>query len=229
MIDSLFGSVRKIVYLALTSLFIITVVGMVILAPKLSAMHTDIARTEAIRAAYTQLLVHLLNIETGMRGYVLVGKEPYLEPFYSGQRGASASMERLKTYPRTTPQQSEFIDKLLPLAEDKLRFATDAVNIRRFNGDETAEQFVATDKGKVVMDQVRAMIAKFDTSEERRLHEMHDDADHLSQIVMFAFLLAALSFVSLLLLVFTSPSPPRPPTKFPFPWDFTVPPPGDAK
>jgi CHASE3 domain sensor protein len=43
---------------------------------------------------------HLLNAETGQRGFVLTGEEAYLEPYDRGRAGSLAAMNELSGSPR---------------------------------------------------------------------------------------------------------------------------------
>ena len=57
---------------------------------------------EAISSS-REILTLLIDMETGERGFLITGKEEFLEPYYRAQKKWNASLESLNNTLKTTP------------------------------------------------------------------------------------------------------------------------------
>ncbi len=60
------------------------------------SQRSAVSRTVAAQRANTQMLVAMLDQETGLRGLGLSGDEEFLEPYYSGRRHYIAALQDAK-------------------------------------------------------------------------------------------------------------------------------------
>ena len=86
--------------LTLTFAFVLLLAGALIGAALFNAsrMRETVAwntHTYKVLAEADQLLVHMLNIETGLRGFVAGGHDKFLEPVKTGEQGFQAAKEGL--------------------------------------------------------------------------------------------------------------------------------------
>jgi diguanylate cyclase (GGDEF)-like protein len=108
-------------------------------------------------AQTTDLLVALIDIETGLRGYLIAGDPIYLEPFYGGRDKAAnirADMPELDGW--TAPGNP---DQTLGALIAKRRGLFDhALEIAREKGPEAGQESLRDSEAKPVMDAMRRVI-----------------------------------------------------------------------
>ncbi|XYH93885.1 CHASE3 domain-containing protein [Sorangium sp. So ce1128] len=114
------------------------------------------------------VLAHLLDAETGQRGYILTGDVRYLEPYNEAQKTGSAELARLRELTADNPVQQQRLAALTPLVQAKLHELHESITIFEQEGHAAAVGFIVTDVGKQVMDRIRALLDAFQ-EEERTL------------------------------------------------------------
>lgn len=112
------------------------------------------------RNAVNRLLQHVLDAETGSRGYLLTGDPRYLEPYNAAVAEISQNLEHLATiYPPGTAD-SATLAQLTRNVQRKLAEMDLSVRMRK-QGNEDAWKFVLmTDVGKEHMDAIRGQAGK---------------------------------------------------------------------
>jgi CHASE3 domain sensor protein len=97
------------------------------------------------------------------------------------------------------------LQELRRLSAEKLRFSVQVVALRQAGREEEAAGLVAQGRGKIVMDEIRARIARIAASEEQRIATSTSEADsarrhsqRLTFILLagFAFLLFAAAWAN---------------------------------
>ncbi|MDB5753405.1 MAG: putative histidine kinase, classic [Ramlibacter sp.] len=117
----------------------------------------DYSRT---RNAVNRLLQHVLDAETGSRGYLLTGDPRYLEPYNAAVVEISQNLESLRaSYPEEATE-SATLAQLTRNVQRKLAEMDLSVRMRK-QGNEDAWKFVLmTDVGKEHMDAIRDQAGK---------------------------------------------------------------------
>jgi signal transduction histidine kinase len=112
------------------------------------------------RNAVSRLLQHVLDAETGSRGYLLTGDPRYLEPYNAAVSEISQNLDALRsTYPPGDPD-SQTLGQLTRNVQRKLAEMDMSVRMRK-QGNEDAWKFVLmTDVGKEHMDAIRDQASK---------------------------------------------------------------------
>jgi methyl-accepting chemotaxis protein len=108
------------------------------------------------------------DAETGQRGYVITGEARYLEPYQGAREVVDQKLKHLRALTADNPIQQQRLTTLEPLANSKFAELQETIDLRRTKGFGPAEQVVATDKGKNVMDSIRKLIGEM-TEEETAL------------------------------------------------------------
>src|SRR3546814_11008115 len=80
-----------------------------------------------------------LDAETGERGYVLTGRDPYLTPYQDAAAAVQAEMGRLNALTAGNPQHQARLQALRPLVKAKLEELAEVIRVRREKGSEAAE------------------------------------------------------------------------------------------
>jgi len=147
---------------------------------------------EIIRSAIT-LLSSAVDMETGMRGYLLTGKEPFLKPYRDGAFSSlneTRNLVSLLAKKYQTPgqtvifndQQHLLVEITKTLNNWKTIVAEPTINLRREVGDSKTlkdmSELVGEANGKQYFDQFRLLIQEFE-DEERRLMNLRVAATHI--------------------------------------------------
>ncbi len=128
-------------------------------------------RSYLVRQELEELLSALKDVETGERGFVLTGEESYLEPYDAGVSGVARHLALLEDSARGSPTRQQRLAALRPLIQEKLDHCQQVVELLRTKDLPSALAVVDMDKGKRVMDKIRAEVAA-GLGEEQRLLEL---------------------------------------------------------
>ena len=152
-----------------------------------------------------EMLSLVTDAETGPRGYVIMGREVFLEPYFAAISSTDGIVPHIKELRRLTlhnPRQQQRLDRLEPLVAEKLDFMKKVVELRRYAGFEAAKELIATDIGRLVMVQVRRELLEMRNYEGVLRQQSSDEASAQLQNTIYAMIIGLGSGISLLLLSF---------------------------
>lgn len=149
-----------------------------------------------------KMLLEMVNIETGLRGFVISGEEQFLEPFIQGQQGFNAAFEAAKKLTSDNSAQQARLDKLM--ANHK-QFMVVASSLRTMRRDVTAGQGSLEDlhkefgagKDKAAMDAFRAGVAEFYKAEADLLVTRSASLDATASVTTNTLVLGGLGLLVL--------------------------------
>ena len=120
----------------------------------------DIAEASRTRGSLNRVLQHVLDAETGSRGYLLTGDPRYLEPYNAAVAGIGEQLDALRSV--YAPNEEEFGTLALLTRNVQRKLAEMDLSVRmRKQGNEDAWKFVLmTDVGKEHMDAIREQATK---------------------------------------------------------------------
>ena len=128
------------------------------------------------------MLSTLQDAETGQRGYLLTGVESYLEPFKNANQKIHIVLDDLRTLTADNPRQQEELDRIGPLVHEKFNELIKTISLLKTEGLDIALALVQTDRGKIVMDQIRSHIANMEAEENALLAKRKDYALRLADL-----------------------------------------------
>jgi len=180
--------VRAVAYPVLLMLLVIA-----LFLFQLSSVITTTQRVEHSNIAITQasiVLKLLVDMETGLRGYLLTDNALFLEPYQQAQAAFDTEFQILQTLASDNPSQGEKLDALYANVVEWEQFATSAleagVNSDRTDG--TAAQLV----GKERMDTIRNLLTAFTDTEETLRNERIHTTQETSQFVIASVIVGGL-------------------------------------
>ncbi|NDV19276.1 chemotaxis protein [Pseudodesulfovibrio sp. JC047] len=147
------------------------------------------------------ILASAINMETGMRGYLLAGQEKFLDPYTAGSKEFDAKIAELKKYVSDNSDQVARLEHMLTtLSEWRKNVITPAIQLRRNIGDAKNMDDMATlvgeAHGKVYFDQFRKLMADF-SAEENGLMTIRQEANkatvNATNVLIIACLAIALA------------------------------------
>jgi PAS domain S-box-containing protein len=142
------------------------------------------------------LLSELKDAETGQRGYLLVGDELFLEPYFTVLDKISTHLEKLHQFTFVNANQKH-LETLIPLVNAKMTEMARVIELKRHHDEAGVLAAVHSGHGKQLMDLIRAEISSITGLENNALGQ-HIAGFQLSMRYMFYIICAA----SLLLLLF---------------------------
>ncbi|MCX7285555.1 MAG: CHASE3 domain-containing protein [Novosphingobium sp.] len=126
----------------------------------------EIRRTHAVLTTLDDVLAAVLDAETGQRGYLLTGRETYLEPYAAGLARAEGKLRKLDMLTRANPNQRENFAGLQDRVGARLRILAEVINVRKAGGIDAAIAELNSDRGKTVMDSIREQVARMVREEQ---------------------------------------------------------------
>ncbi|MFN0103300.1 MAG: PAS domain S-box protein [Bryobacteraceae bacterium] len=132
--------------------------------------------SQRVTAEAGTLLSAIKDAETGQRGFLLTGREQYLEPYQNAMAEALAALDRLKAAAVPRPDQAQRVDALKPLVTEKLEELKRTIDLQRSGGRDAALAVVLSDEGKAAMDKIRTICSEIQTVANDRLVRRSEEA-----------------------------------------------------
>lgn len=154
---------------------------------------------EAVGLGY-KLGASMVNMETGLRGFALAGRDEFLKPYYEGLVEFDKSMEDALAHVEKYPSQMERLRKVRELKEAWVgQHAEELIVLRKQvnAGDLTlseAVQFIERGNGKRRMDELRGVLGAFLDNEYTLIEGRTEEATSLAasaiNVTIFGALIA---------------------------------------
>lgn len=135
-----------------------------------------------------EILYHLERVEASIsgiegahRGFVISGKEEFLEFVDYQKSEIDHALVMLDSLIEEDPEQWERLDELSYLIARKIQFNEEGIGLRREGNIDNALGLVSSGKGKLVMDSIR-MVSK--TMEREEINALNDKANQNEDLVV---------------------------------------------
>jgi polar amino acid transport system substrate-binding protein len=152
---------------------------------QLAEMRTEVDHTFKVLVSLESLSSSLKDAETGQRGYLLTGKPSYLEPYVTATANLQRDLDNLKKLIGDNPSQLDRLAKLTPLINQKMTEMRSLIDMRAGDGLQPALEVIRSDRGKLLMDQMRAILQQMIDDENRRLSDRSEAAIKAGQEIAF--------------------------------------------
>ncbi|MBD8472698.1 response regulator [Pseudomonas sp. CFBP 8770] len=152
--------------------------------------HTDRVINNANEA--TKLSI---DMETGMRGYLLSGAEGYLDPYELAKPRLAAELPALQALVADNPRQVDRLTRIMALQKDWLDYGGELIALKRATGDYSS--VVQTGRGKRLTDAIRKEYEGFIAMEQQLRVERSENVSRtiwasVSLYVLFVLVVSAL-------------------------------------
>ena len=139
---------------------------------KLVDASSMVDHTHEVIGGLERMVSRLKDAETGQRGFVITGDDRDLEPFNVEIAGVQLELKNIRALTLDNPVQQKKLDTIEPLIQLKLEKLSEAINLRRDDGFESALRVIdRSDSGKQIMDELRSQVAIMQDEERRLLDE----------------------------------------------------------
>ena len=152
--------------------------------------HTD----QVVRNA-SELQRRSIDMETGMRGFLISGQDRFLEPYDAALARVKTDTAALRQLVGDNPQQIERVDRIGSLQGAWNEFAAEMIAARRSGGD--FEAAVKLGRGKRLTDDIRNEFDNFINTEQSLRFQRNAEVKRTSWMVVGLFLLFTLTLSGL--------------------------------
>lgn len=186
-------------YLASVACFI---VSLIFIGNQVSVMQEErnyvIDHDIAVHDLTNRIEKHMLDMETGQRGYTITGDPEYLEPYNAAKTGWEQDYQRLYDLLSDNPSQQAKLAEIRETIEHWIRVAGDtAIVYKNENRTEAIAQFYKRDPGKDDMDRLRTQFELFRQTEIGLTHDRSEQMNERNDNLRIA-LYVILAIVALL-------------------------------
>ncbi|MGD0231527.1 MAG: CHASE3 domain-containing protein [Syntrophorhabdales bacterium] len=140
----------------------------------------------------------LKDAETGQRGFIITGRDEYLEPYSAGVRAERRGFDALAALTRDNPTQQQHLEQVRPLIDAKLAELQETIRLRKERGLQAALPIILSNRGKKTMDDIRSVFDQMERHERHLMEVRTQAADASAQGVKWTILFGTpLSFLIL--------------------------------
>jgi methyl-accepting chemotaxis protein len=149
--------------------------------------------TYKVASHFENLLLSLVNMETGLRGYLLAGEEHFLEPYRSGETEFKKHFDEVTTLTADNPAQQTRLRSLeTEFRGWKSKIAEPEIELRRKVKQGTASfdtvaEMVREGKAKVYMDRMRGLLQEMENDEHALLavrSQKMEESEQITKLVI---------------------------------------------
>jgi signal transduction histidine kinase len=162
------------IVLAIVLLLLLSVAGAVFLIIDNRQSGSAIIRTQNVQAAAFRLLALMQQAESGQRGYLLTGKDQYLEPFTRSVELVPSALSDLAGLAEDDPALQQDVSALSPVTRKKLEELRATIAAFKRGGPSASLPMVLTDEGQREMEQLRALVQKILDDQRIKLAQRTD-------------------------------------------------------
>jgi PAS domain S-box-containing protein len=137
------------------------------------------------------LLSTLKDVETGQRGFIITGEEPYLEPYNIAKSGLQGQIDRLREL-KNVAVSTRDLDEIEGVVRAKMDELGETIALRRSGGFEAAAARVREGIGKELMDDLRARIGVIRDQQDSLLQKEGREINSATRFRTFVFLTCGL-------------------------------------
>ncbi|MEM8516038.1 CheY-like chemotaxis protein [Janthinobacterium sp. CAN_S7] len=166
-----------------------------LIAYRLSALRS-VEHSERVIGNANEVMKLSVDLETGMRGYLLTGDETFLAPYKSGKAKISVEMTTLLDLVSDSAIQVDRLRRIRALQKQWMEYAESVIAQRRSNQEFLAR--VRQGEGKLEFDEIRRDFLTFLSMEQRLRQERADTAESRTILAVLVFLALSLGMSGLL-------------------------------
>ncbi|WP_298223817.1 CHASE3 domain-containing protein [Flavobacterium sp.] len=172
---------------------------------KIKASNSLINHTKNVLQKSDEILVDMLNIETGARGYALMGQEDFLDPYHEGLLEINKDLDDLKRITNDNSNQQIRFDSLSKTISQRIILSKELITLKRHEQLQNNLHANILEKGKVLSDSIRHLIIAINTEELALLKVKKKDINNSNEnsLVLFVlcFVLIVFTFILIAIII----------------------------
>lgn len=158
----------------------------------LQTNNAQVTRTHDTILALNEVLSLMKDAETGQRGYLLSGRESYLEPYNASSQNIVEHLEDIEGYIQDNPTQQSTLVLLKKDIQGKFDELAQTIDLRREKGFAAALAVVNTGRGKTFMDSIRTHVEAMQAVERTLRTQRIGEMDAAYRVAIISGLLASI-------------------------------------
>ncbi|HSY29415.1 MAG TPA: diguanylate cyclase [Burkholderiaceae bacterium] len=131
---------------------------------------TSVSQTYEVISAIKNLQSHLIDAETGERGYVITGDPGYFPAYHDSLQKIQWESDLIAALTADNPVQKVNYAALQRLIAYRLKTIQMIVETRKAGGVDAAHQLVSIDEDKVEMDRIQVVLNRIEEEENNQLN-----------------------------------------------------------
>jgi signal transduction histidine kinase/ActR/RegA family two-component response regulator len=143
------------------------------------------------------VMSRLVDAETGQRGYLITGREDYLDPYNVAAAKLDGDLATLRDLVADNPMQLANAERLRADAAERVILLRRTLDLYRRGDRDGAVAVVKAGRGKALMEDSRGVVRDMLAEEERLLVKRNQDVRTRAQAVGWGFVLAILVVLAL--------------------------------
>jgi PAS domain S-box-containing protein len=170
---------------------------------RLAENNAAVERAHKVLDGLDDVLATLIDAETSQRGFLLTGREPFLEPYRQAVRNLPGHLANLQGLTAADADQRQDLRLVDREARDRLDMIEGSVQRRRrpeWALDEAESNRLF--QGKQAMDAVRATVAAMRDREQRALHRRAEESAASESVTVLTLIVMAVLSVVLLVVAY---------------------------
>ncbi len=153
-----------------------------------------------------EILSAAIDMETGMRGYLLTGRDEFLEPYEDGRTRLFALIQKQKKLVSQDPEQLKVLGEMETVIKEWIRNVVDPyIALRKEIAEsktmEDVKEVVAKGEAKKIFDELRELMGTFRRAEEAFLQQRDKNAKDTEEYAHTLLLVGTIIIVGTCLLI----------------------------
>lgn len=149
---------------------------------RFASAHIQAEQTRDVLDRTEVVLASVREAEDAQRGYLLTGRDTYLEPYRRATQSLPLLLQTLRT---AAPGQEKSFDRLKQLVDLKFVELKESIELRKNSGFDAALRIVLTDQGRESMEKIRALVQQISAAQYSGfLVRTKDAEEHASQSLL---------------------------------------------
>ena len=168
---------------------------------KVKSTNLLVEQTQNIIKKNNDVLIDVLNLETGARGYLLSGNKIFLAPYNNAVQALNKNIAQLLVLTKPKSLQQLKVDSLFITVNKELVLTHKMVSAKKENDFSDAEKIDLIEKGKTFADELREIVLEINTDafsilkQQKAANEKTGKNAELFFLMLIAFIIVIFGFV----------------------------------
>jgi len=185
-----FGPVRRLAIVVSMLLVLGAAAASLFLARTVDSQLVDIDNAYEVRRQASELMLSVVDAETGQRGYLLTRDPTYLVPYDRAIASMDSTFLRLRGLVGSNPSQQSQLDALEPSLVAKREEMARTIDLTSSGDIAGAMALLGSNEGKTLMETIRTTLRDFVAEKDARLIERNEQMQGYRQMLLLAILAA---------------------------------------
>jgi PAS domain S-box-containing protein len=156
---------------------------------KLSNHYEDITLANKVLINLQTIMSHVTDGETGQRGFLITGKERFLEPYNIFVNNKDTDFKAVVELSKSDLVLQQQLAQLKPLIDERGRLLKNSIDMRRSHDLSYILKLSVLDQEKQLHDQIRALIKRMSVREKEKMASSNHDIMSATRLSSSAIIL----------------------------------------